>query len=254
MDAFEKEAAVYDAQFSNSIIGQLQRKLVWHLLGRYLPNHAVRILETNAGTGVDALHLSELGHQIVATDGAKAMVDILKSKGINSHVWDLRLEPPEAVANTLYDVVFSNLSGWNCISDDHISRLGATLHPLCQPNATLIVVVFGKYCKWEWLYFLTKGKWKTAFRRFRKTDQALMNNEVIQLWYHSIHDIQNALQPYFHLEAKHSVNIFVPPSYITGLQRFPLLLKCFYKIDTVLSRTQFFSNWCDHTALVFRRL
>lgn len=253
MSAFEKEAEVYDAQFSDTLIGQLQRRLVWRVLHHYLPKHPVHILETNAGTGVDALHLSELGHQVFCTDGAHAMVEIMRSKGLDSEVWDLRMQFPPTVERNKYDVIFSNFSGWNCISAEQIQQLGPALHQLSQPNSILIVVVFGKYCKWEWLYFLSKGKWKNAFRRFGKTDHVSINNEDVSLWYHSIQDIQKALQPYYQLERKHSINVFVPPSYIKGMQRFPGLLKFFYKMDLVLSSSRLFYNWCDHTALIFRR-
>jgi ubiquinone/menaquinone biosynthesis C-methylase UbiE len=254
MKAFEKEAAKYDHQFSDSIIGQLQRQLVWNILHRYLPDRPVNIVETNAGTGVDALHLIASGHTVICTDGAKAMVDILKSKGLNSVKWDLIEAPPAPVAANQYDVVFSNFSGWNCLPVDDIKQLGAELHPLCKPGAVLFVVLFGKYCKWEWLYFLSKGRWKSAFRRFGKSDQVSMNHENITVWYHTAADIQHALNPYFQLVAKHPVNVFVPPSYLKFLQRFPAWMNFFYKLDTALGRTQLFHNWSDHTALIFKRI
>ena len=68
-------ASTYDASFTRTPIGQLQRKQVWTYLEKItLELKGLDILELNCGTGEDAVLFSEKGFYIVATDVSEEML------------------------------------------------------------------------------------------------------------------------------------------------------------------------------------
>ena len=67
---FDIMAETYDADFTYTTIGALQRQQVWNHLQDILKKGApeMNILEINCGTGEDAIKLARLGHTVTATD------------------------------------------------------------------------------------------------------------------------------------------------------------------------------------------
>lgn len=79
--AFDAEAEKYDAVFSDSAIGQLQRKRVRHFGDKILFDIAPHnILELNCGTGEDALWLAAGNRNVLVTDISGEMIGITKRK------------------------------------------------------------------------------------------------------------------------------------------------------------------------------
>src|SRR5262245_49062837 len=71
--AFDALAARYDAMWSESVVGRIQRESVWRAIdGVFLPGG--RILDLGCGTGIDAAHLAHAGHQIHAIDLSPVML------------------------------------------------------------------------------------------------------------------------------------------------------------------------------------
>ena len=73
---FDTLAETYDADFSSSAIGLMQRKRVWKWLVPLLneSGRSLNILEINCGTGEDAIRLASMGHRVIATDASAAMI------------------------------------------------------------------------------------------------------------------------------------------------------------------------------------
>ncbi len=79
--AFDTIAEEYDTSFTNSIIGNAQREIVWSYLEKTLPkNKNLNILELNCGTGEDALWFAKKGHKVLATDISEKMLEITNDK------------------------------------------------------------------------------------------------------------------------------------------------------------------------------
>jgi ubiquinone/menaquinone biosynthesis C-methylase UbiE len=77
--AFSKQAAHYDHDDQNNIVLQdLRRQIYKHVDGFLKPGS--RILELNAGTGIDALRFVRAGHFVHATDLSDGMVTQLRKK------------------------------------------------------------------------------------------------------------------------------------------------------------------------------
>jgi hypothetical protein len=250
--AFNREAAGYDRYFSESAIGSNQRTLVWHWLQKHIRPSST-ILELNGGTGVDAEYLQRLGHQIISTDGADQMVVIAASRGVDARVWDLHQPPPATIQHQKFDIIFSNFSGWNCLSPERLASLASELAPLLPANGQLIVVVFGRFCIWEWLYFLFSGKWRQLFRRQESSTTAHISGRDFPLWYHSRRTLQKSLQPYFRLQRSYPVGVSLPPSYLRSLNRSTTLLQLAFRLDKFLGRMHWPASFADHSMLIFRK-
>src|SRR4051794_8659360 len=85
---FDILAETYDADFTQSQIGKLQRKRVWKFLKDVLRtyNRPLQILEINCGTGEDALKLATMGHTVIATDASKVMIEKAQQKLETSNI------------------------------------------------------------------------------------------------------------------------------------------------------------------------
>ena len=80
---FDKAAQNYDTTFTNSVIGKLQRDLVYHQFSKVINKHNPKtILEINCGTGEDAIWLAEQKIEVMATDISSTMIEIAKSKSL----------------------------------------------------------------------------------------------------------------------------------------------------------------------------
>src|SRR5882724_3454272 len=76
---FDALAADYDAAFTRSAVGTLQRRAVWrHLDAAFAPGD--RVLELGCGTGEDAVHLGRRGVKVLATDASQEMVEAARRK------------------------------------------------------------------------------------------------------------------------------------------------------------------------------
>ena len=79
--AFDTLAAEYDLQFTTSLVGREQRRCTRKWLSRVVAGqNKLQILEINCGTGEDALWLSKMGHEVIATDQSPAMIAKAKQK------------------------------------------------------------------------------------------------------------------------------------------------------------------------------
>jgi ubiquinone/menaquinone biosynthesis C-methylase UbiE len=64
------------------------KKRVWKILTPILLsyNKPLKILEINCGTGEDALHFAEMGHEVVAIDESKVMIEKSQQKLYRSKI------------------------------------------------------------------------------------------------------------------------------------------------------------------------
>ena len=160
---FDILAETYDADFTRSQIGKLQRKRVRQLLTKILKSHkqSLKILEINCGTGEDALWLAEMGHTVVATDASSAMIKKAQQKlaasgFIIEQITFLQCSFSElslVLKQEKFDVVFSNFGGINCINKNEILQLSNDLSNLLNDKGIVFLTVMSRYCFWETLYY-----------------------------------------------------------------------------------------------------
>jgi 2-polyprenyl-3-methyl-5-hydroxy-6-metoxy-1,4-benzoquinol methylase len=256
--AFSKQSVNYDAEDGKNLILQDMRNQVYDHVSKYLKPNS-KILELNAGTGIDALHFVQEGHIVHATDVSDGMIHAIENK-INRHhhqakftCQQLSFVNLEKLAGRKFDYIFSNFGGLNCIDD--LSKVGRHLPGLLNNGAFVTWVIMPPVSAWELLWVL-KGRPKAAFRRINKSGiLAHLEGEYVRTFYHSLSDVSNALGPAFHqISAEGLCALSPPPSRADFPIRHKALYKNLRKIDSMVRHKFPFNRWGDHLIVTFRYL
>lgn len=218
-NSFDLAAKNYDQLFTNSNIGKLQRNLVHqHIITFLKKDKKLNILEINCGTGEDAIWFAKQGHQVLATDISKTMIDVAKNKvdldNLYFKPFDInhigQLKPDEK-----YDLIFSNFGGLNCLSTKELSQFYVDSLKLLKDNGRVINVMMPKCCIWDNIYLLYKIRWKSLFRRnTNKGVTVKVNGLNVQTWYYNPKEIISLTKGLFDTESTYPVGLFIPPSFL----------------------------------------
>ena len=132
-------------------------------------------------------------------------------------------------------------------------RIRARAPRLLRPGAPLMLVVFGTCCPGEIIVELARGRPGNAFRRFNRGDvPARLGARQFTVRYHRGRDLQRMLAPYFRLERREGIGIFVPPSAAEPwISRHPRLLRTLEALDRPAQRP--FASLADHILYRFVR-
>jgi ubiquinone/menaquinone biosynthesis C-methylase UbiE len=260
---FDVLAGNYDAVFTESLIGQAQRRVSHKWLRPLLAGRTgMQLLEINCGTGADAYWMAEQGHFVTATDGSPAMIHKAQQKAAITalpHQPVFKTSAFEDLKTTFqgrrFDCIVSNFAGLNCVAPEEMKKLSNQLQSLLQPGGCLAVVVFGKYCLWDTLYYLLKARPGQAFRRWSNKEVLIpLSPEVDQpVYYYSIKAFARLWQP-LELIAKKPVGLCIPPSWLEGyMQQHPRFFQRLVKGEEKLGSNSLFASLADHAFLLFKK-
>ncbi|MEZ5147883.1 MAG: class I SAM-dependent methyltransferase [Bacteroidales bacterium] len=261
---FDRAAQTYDADFTNTPIGRLQRNLVLSYVDAVLDKAPdLKILEFNAGTGEDAIHFAAKGYSVSATDISAKMLDNAETKaedfGLSGLIQIIRCDMREIANQDLqmeYDIVFSNFGGLNCLSPSEIEKLSEDVLFLLKPGGRFIAVVMPQYCFWESLYFLLKGKSRQVFRR--NTNESIpvrVEGETVKTWYYSPARFYRLMKKNFRKVKLQPIGFFIPPSYLgPAFDKKRDLLKFLGKLDRVIRVIPFLASYSDHFLIDLERV
>jgi ubiquinone/menaquinone biosynthesis C-methylase UbiE len=258
VEAFDRVAGSYDDLFTRTVIGQAQRKQVWkRLLQAYAPGD--KVLELNCGTGEDATFLAARGRSIVACDGSAEMIKVASARAqremkdgdlIFKHLAneDLRL----LSRRQLFDGAYSNFSGLNCLSD--LQPVARDLASLVRPGGRVLICVWSRVCVGEVVWYLLHGESGKALRRFSGKAKANVGGLTITVSYPTVNDVQHAFAPWFELDCRQAIGLFVPPSYVeTWARKHSTMFGYLEKMDGMFANVPVLRDLGDHVLLEFAR-
>ena len=258
---FDNIAEKYDATFTSSTIGQIQRDSVWSELKKTF--HAGdRILDIGCGTGVDACFLADRGIDVVACDSSLRMLSVAQGRiaGLSQSAGSVQLHllPAEDITNLTadgpFDGAFSNFGAVNCVAN--MAKLARDVAQLLKPGASLLLCLMGPVCLWETAWYLFHGEFAKAFRRFHRGGMParIGGGAVIDVYYPSVRSIRHLFDPEFCLKTIRGIGVAVPPSYVEAwANRFPGLVRLQAAADLVLGRCPGIRMFADHVLLRFER-
>jgi len=256
--AFDRVATSYDELFTRTAIGRAQRAQVWsRLLTAFHPGD--RILELNCGTGEDARFLAQHGISVLACDASAAMIDVAAGYSVlterarsieyrqlaNEELFRLSPRVP-------FDGAFSNFSGLNCVAD--LQPVARNLASLVRPEARVLICLWSRVCLTETVWFLVRGETKKAFRRFLGKATARLGDSSIPISYPTIARVRKAFAPWFRLETRRAIGLFVPPSYVESWARSNTrAMSRLEKLDRTFAAWPILRDSGDHVLLEFVR-
>jgi ubiquinone/menaquinone biosynthesis C-methylase UbiE len=259
--AFDSVARQYDLTFTYTSVGEMQRKRVWDLLSQSnLLDKPLHILEVNCGTGEDAIHFAKAGHQIVATDISGEMIEVCHQKMQKRYQSNLEFKQlgfhqiNMLPAQGKFDLIFSNFGGLNCASPTELSQFMKQASILLKPGGNLIAVIMPPVCVWETGYYLLKGSWKKAFRRFATKTEAVLDTHSFPVYYYNPYKLFQTNAHNFEWVKLASVGIFLPPSYLENFFRTrPKWLHFLNKMEKISAPFSALGCVSDHYYLQLRK-
>jgi ubiquinone/menaquinone biosynthesis C-methylase UbiE len=256
--SFDKIAGTYDNRDNQNAILQWMRGIVHNVYLKHIPSGS-KVLELNAGTGVDALFLASKGMTVYATDISEEMINVLKAKVKSKKAENeitaeiISFDEIEKITETGFDATVSNFGGLNCIND--FSKLSGDLAAKLNPRGKFIAVVMNKYCPWEMLYYMLRLDFRNAFRRLNKNGvMAELNGNKVLTFYFTPKEFAKKLEENFSVEKIYTLGYNTPPPYLAGIyNKVKPVVKLFMKIDELIKGIFPFNRLGDHFILVMKK-
>lgn len=243
---FDNAATHYDEQFSNTLIGNAQRKQVWKQIHKnILTISNKRILEINCGTGIDASIWHSHGAQVLATDISCGMIEYARRQHEHIEFQQVDINSITKIKNH-FDVLFSNFGGLNCLSPGELKNFFINAE-LLIPSGDLIIVVMGRKTTWDRLFLRLKGQKKDIQRRNSHSAQTVnVNGAKIKTWYYSPEELLEYSADHFNLKDLKPIGLFVPPSYLSKFFENKKVIFSTLKFLDRIFRFRILSNRADH--------
>jgi ubiquinone/menaquinone biosynthesis C-methylase UbiE len=254
--SFDKAATNYDATFTNSAIGKLQRSLVYNQLSKQL-DLVHKILEINCGTGEDAIRLAQQNFNVIATDISSKMIEVAKEK---TTITNLKFQTAdinsitELFKNEKFDLIFSNFGGLNCLSKPELEKLFQNVPSILSEKGKMILVIMPKNTLWEQFYFLAKAQFSRAFRRKKELAIADVDGEKVPTYYYNPKDIVNLAKHDFELIGQKPIGFFVPPSYLEPFFKNKKgFLQILNRLESGIKNWSVLSKYADHYIITLQK-
>jgi SAM-dependent methyltransferase len=259
-DAFDAVAPAFDARFGTWKSVAAQRRAVRDILAASFPPGS-RLFEIGGGTGEDARWLCARGRHVVMTDASPAMVAIASAKlaafpqsradAVAAENLCLYSADRTKDARAPFDGAYSNFAALNCVADLEAAARG--LAQLVRPGGVAALVLFGIAAPGDVVVECLRGRANGALRRWQAGPvKARLGGHSFEIVYHRPRAVIAAMRPWFRLERRIGIGIFVPPSAAEPwISRHPRLLGAMEALDRIVQRP--LAALGDHILYQFRR-
>lgn len=255
-EAFSKQSEVFDAlNKENKISEYLRGQFREEVLLQLKPNSEV--LELNCGTGMDAVFFAKHSHKILANDNAKGMLEQLEKKiaanSLEKQIETLHCSFHEIhkIKNRTFDHIISNFGGLNC--SESLEDVLKQFSPLLKPGGKVTLMIMPKVCLWE-MALIFKGKFKTAFRRFKKKALAKVEGVEFYCYYYTPGYVKRATRNDLETISLKGVCVTVPPEFLWNFAvRNPRTFERLKALDKKISGIFPFTYCCDHFLITLQK-
>jgi len=255
-NAFSKQSEIFNEIYTkNPITTWMRAQVRTHVMTGLKPG--MKMLEINAGTGLDAVFFAQKGIHVHATDLSYGMITELE-KAVKENQLENYMRVQQCSFTELsktgkkdIDYIFSNFGGLNCINDLRI--VTKQFPQILKHGGIVTVVIMPKISPWELLSFF-KGNFKTAFRRFRKNGTpSTIEGAHFLTFYFSVSEIKKAFGKDFKIISLKGLASLSPPPYkekwaIQNHRLYSFLTKFDEKFCSVFP----FNHCADYIVATFR--
>ena len=257
--AFDSVAADYDGERGNNALIQDMRSEMWRWLDATF-TEASRLLDLGCGTGLDAVRMARLGHQVTASDWSAGMVERTSERARSEqlggrvravHVGAHELWRVEGDAS--FDGAYSNLGALNCVPD--LAAVARECARLVRPGGALLFTVIGRLCPWEIAHYARRGKWARVRVRFARSLVPVgMNARTVWTRYYGPREFYRPFRSHFSLAHFRGLCLFAPPPYLTQVRaRHPAGYARLWRFDRRAAGWPLLRGMGDHFLILMRR-
>jgi SAM-dependent methyltransferase len=240
-EAFDRHSANYDVTFAGADV----RREVWECAETLFPAGS-SVLDIGCGTGEDALHFAGRGIHVTALDISPGMIAQTQRKAgdlITCEVADMTTYTPAFPL----DGVFSNFGALNCVPTlDWLTALRV------RSGGYLVLTMMGRLYPLEFAVSVLKGKPRSAFRRMRRSSEAVVEGVRFDVYYHTLRELKRALAPQFELIRLKGLRSLLPSPQLAHLKKFPAF-RLLEPLDRFLCSSRATAQYSDHYLTVWRR-
>jgi SAM-dependent methyltransferase len=258
-DAFDSVAADYDGPRGNNELIQEMRRELWRWLDSTF-NPRSRLIDIGCGTGLDAIRMARLGHQVTATDWSPKMAQRTSDRAARERLTD-RVQALPMGAHELrqldgrgvYDGAYSNLGPLNCVPD--LREVARECARLLRPDGALVFTVVGRICPWEIAHYARRRQWARVKVRFARSSVPVsMNKHTVWTRYYRPREFYRAFEEHFTLAHYRGLCVFAPPPYLTWIrERHSRLYESLWQIDRRVAGWPVLREFGDHFLMVMTR-
>ena len=261
--AFTRYAPFYDAeQQSNPLAHWTRARNVQVLARTFKPGE--RVLEIGCGTGEEALYLGSRGVEVLATDAAQGMIEVLRAKlasagGAAATRVTTRVLAARDIGELAREFGVGSVSGayssfgpLNCEPD--LRPVELALAELVRPGGKVVVSLLNRFCAWETLWHLARLQPRVAFRRWggraHATVRAAWGDERVPVYYWTPGTVEHLFQPHFATVRRTALTWALPPPYLARLVRDrPEMFRRMAHLEKRLASSWPFNSVGDHVVL-----
>jgi ubiquinone/menaquinone biosynthesis C-methylase UbiE len=256
-DAFTAISGTFDETFEASPIIHRIRSRVYGLITESVPAGG-RILDISCGTGIDAIQLARYGFIVDGIDISPGMVERARLKAHSENMTNVSFrvasfEHLTAFPDQLYECVFSNFGGLNCVED--LGNVALEASRVAKPGAWFIGVVMPNVSLWEIISGMARLKFRYAFRRLGKVTAATgFGRHSFSVYYHSPRSVASRFKAWFEVSNIIGLSIFSPPpSAQSFLRRHPKFTALLERVDSAVESLPPFRSIGDHFIIIMKR-
>jgi ubiquinone/menaquinone biosynthesis C-methylase UbiE len=257
--AFDSVAADYDGPRGNNDLIRDMRSEMWRWLdATFAPGS--RLIDLGCGTGLDAVRMAKVGHQVTATDWSPQMIERTVERaaleGLADRVRSLVLgahELQDLQGAGWYDGAYSNLGPLNCVPD--LAAVSRECARLLKPGAYLVFTVIGRFCPWEIAHYMRQRRWARAGVRFaRGVVPVGMNGRTIWTRYYGPREFYRRFETDFTLEHHRGLCVFAPPPYMTSVrEKYPRLYDRLWRLERLAAAWPGVRSAGDHFLMILKK-
>ena len=247
---FDALAAGYDSTFSESLLGRLLRDSVHEeMTGAFRAGD--HVLDLGCGTGEDARRLAERGVRVYGIDLSTEMVKLARAKTTGL---DVRLEVGDlsdlhvSAGDGAFNGALANFGSLNSVRS--CGALARSLGRLVRPGGRVFLVVMGRWCPWEWLWYASRGSLRTALRRLRGS----AGSSAGTVYYPSPDELIEVFAGSFEHVRTCGIGVLLPPTSASDLvARHGAFFRRAARLERRIRHTAAAARFNDHFLLELRR-
>lgn len=256
--AFDGVAEHYDQHILGNPINTWLRNVSVRTLEQFFgPGDTV--LEIGCGTGTETLRLARQGVRVLASDISGKMLEVLERKakleGLEDRIFTLRCRADglksgvSSLGFGKFDGAYSTYGAIN--TEPRLTDLFRDLHDLLKEDGVLILGVWNKYCLYEILGYLFRGRPRLAFARFRNPVPIGKSRFCLASNSYSVASLGKQTGSFFKLKSILGVVVLLPPSNLIRYLPKGQWLTFLEQLDLRLGRTFPFNRLGDHFLAVY---